>query len=226
MMEITFEDKATSRINDTLGELDVVGNINEQTEQEAKQEQEEESDNGNIRADDNRDDSDRGLSQDENVIVPQERDNTQIEGRTPVVNNSNDTDKENDEQSPGVRRLRKKFNDTQRKDGRKASKILPNGEKIKGRYVPIEAHGVTASHDAKRSFSQSENFPTRKDGSTLNDRDYERDKQAQEQVRARSRKYDGRAVSDMPVVDKNGVLLLGNDRTMSGQLAAEQNTVV
>lgn len=34
MMEITFEDKATSRINDTLGELDVVGNINEQTEQE------------------------------------------------------------------------------------------------------------------------------------------------------------------------------------------------
>ncbi len=58
---------------------------------------------------------------------------------------------------------------------------------------------MTASHDAKRSFSQSENFPTREDG---------------------------RDVSYMPVVDKNGVLLSRNDRTMSGQLATEQNTDV
>ncbi len=88
----------------------------------------------------------------------------------------------------------------------------------------VEAEGLAPSHDIERNFAQTEGFPTREDGSTLNDRDYQHDKSAQQQVLTRSRKYDGRAVQDMPIIDKNGIVLSGNDRTMSGQLAAKQGT--
>ena len=124
----------------------------------------------------------------------------------------------------GIEGIRQRYEKTTKKEGNKGTKVLPNGEKVRGRYVLIEAEGVTPSHDISRNFAQSEGFPTREDGSTLNDRDYERDTEAQGQVLQRSRQYDGRAVGDMPIIDSNGIVLSGNDRTMSGQLAAQQNT--
>ena len=129
-----------------------------------------------------------------------------------------------EEQKQSLNTLKTKFDSKKVKIGNKASKILPNGKKIKGTYILVEAGGVTASHNPNKGFSQSEDFPRREDGTTINDRDYQNDKAAQAQVRERANKYDGRAVQDVPIVDENGVVLSGNDRTMSGELAARQNT--
>ena len=144
------------------------------------------------------------------------------------VTTKNETDKENkkkinQQSTDGIDGIRRRYEQTNKKEGHKGTKVLPNGEKIKGRYVLIESTGITPSHDIQHNFAQSEGFPTREDGTTLNDRDYEKDKQAQNQVIQRSTQYDGRAVTDMPIVDNNGIVLSGNDRTMSGQLSAMQN---
>ena len=123
----------------------------------------------------------------------------------------------------GIGGIRQRYEQSKKVEGFKGSKVLPNGEKVKGRYVLVESTGITASHDVNKNFAQSEGFPTREDGTTLNDRDYEKDKQAQGQVRQRATSYDGRAVTDMPIIDNNGIVLSGNDRTMSGQLSAQEN---
>lgn len=120
--------------------------------------------------------------------------------------------------------LQARFSSAEQKKGHKGSKTLPNGEKIRGQYVLVESDTLSPSHNVNSNFAQTDGFPRREDGTTLNDRDYQNDKAAQDQVRQRSQAYDDRAVGDMPIVDENGVVLSGNDRTMSGQLAAQQGT--
>lgn len=139
------------------------------------------------------------------------------------VSDSKDTTKNNTNEE-NLKNISEKFANTPKVVGFTATRTLPNGEKVRGTYMLVEAGGVTPSHDVKRNFAQSKDFPTREDGSTLNDRDYEQDKNAQEQVMTRAGKYNGQAVNDMPIVDTNGIVLSGNDRTMSGELAAMNNT--
>lgn len=107
--------------------------------------------------------------------------------------------------------------------GRSSSKVLPSGEKIKGKYKLVEAKDVLASHNEK-NFGQTENFPKREDGSTLNDRDYERDKNAQKEVVRIANEFDSRALDNIPTVTNDGIVVDGNNRTMSRKLAAENNT--
>lgn len=107
--------------------------------------------------------------------------------------------------------------------GRSSSKVLPSGEKIKGKYKLVEAKDVLASHNEK-NFGQTENFPKREDGSTLNDRDYERDKNAQKEVVRIANEFDSRALDNIPTITNDGIVVDGNNRTMSRKLAAENNT--
>lgn len=142
-----------------------------------------------------------------------------------TIKNGNEVEIEQEKnEDEGIVAIKRRYDRTDKRIGRRATKILPNGEKVRGRFVIVEAEGLTPSHDIERNFAQSKGFPTRADGSTLNDRDYQHDKSAQQQVMTRSLKYDGRAVQDMPIIDKNGIVLSGNDRTMSGQLASKQGT--
>jgi hypothetical protein len=108
--------------------------------------------------------------------------------------------------------------------GNKSQKILANGQVVNGQYILVSANDVTPSHNVFNDFAKSEGFPETEDGRTINDRDYQRDKEAQGQVIARAEVYDGRAIQDSPIVDDNGIVLSGNDRTMSGQLAAQKGT--
>ncbi len=98
-------------------------------------------------------------------------------------------------------------------------------EKIKGKWKLIEADSVTASHNEK-TFKKTDGFPTTAEGSTINDRDYETDRDAGEIVMSVAADYDGRALSmDSPVVVTNdGIVVSGNNRTMSSKLAAEKGT--
>jgi N12 class adenine-specific DNA methylase len=102
--------------------------------------------------------------------------------------------------------------------------ILPDGGKMTGRYILTEAGAPTPSHNPAAGFAKSEGFPVDKNGRTVNDRDYEHDKQAQQLVLLRAGAYDSRAVINPVVVSHDGIVLSGNDRTMSGQLAAQNNT--
>ncbi|UTY27633.1 PBECR2 nuclease fold domain-containing protein [Treponema putidum] len=100
------------------------------------------------------------------------------------------------------------------------------GDKIlSGTWKLVEAEAPSASHDEK-TFRKTEGFPENKDGSTINDRDYENDKAAQLAVLNVAGNYDGRALSfDTPVVvTQDGVVVSGNNRTMSSKLAAEKGT--
>jgi hypothetical protein len=118
--------------------------------------------------------------------------------------------------------IREKWNAAPKQVGLPFRRTLPSGDEVEGRYVLTVAGAATPSHNAK-SFSSSAGFPLTDDGRNPNDRDYTKP-DAQTAVITRSQKYNGLAVENPPLVDRNGIVVDGNDRTMSGQLAAEQGT--
>lgn len=101
---------------------------------------------------------------------------------------------------------------------------LPNGETIEGVYVLTEAEALSPSHNPNAGFSKTEGFPVDENGNTINDRDYEFDKEAQAIVSKKAQDYDQRAVQTPVIVTGDGIVISGNDRTMSGQMAAEMGT--
>lgn len=102
--------------------------------------------------------------------------------------------------------------------------VLANGEKVAGRYYLVESGAATPSHNSANGFAKSEGFPVDENGGSVNDRDYERDKDAQQITRDIANNYDSRAVQTPVVVSQDGVVLSGNGRTMAGELAAAQGT--
>lgn len=101
---------------------------------------------------------------------------------------------------------------------------LADGAQISGVYYLTESGSVTASHNALNGFSLSVGFPTDLNGCTVNDRDYQRDTDAQEITRLIASKYDARAIQTPVIISRDGVVLSGNGRTMAGDLAARDNT--
>ena len=120
--------------------------------------------------------------------------------------------------------IREKWDAAEKIDGHADEIVLPNGERMQGHYVLVEAGAATPSHNPTAEFAKNEGFPVDENGQTINDRDYERDKDAQDITREMGRTYDSRAVQDVPVVSRDGVVLSGNGRTMAGELAAQQDT--
>lgn len=118
-----------------------------------------------------------------------------------------------------------KFVNAPRLVGNKRTRMLPDGEtKIKGRYEIVPAESLTPSHDANNGYKKSEGFPTDAEGRTVNDRDYEHDKAAQQNTDQIARKYNGMAIEQVPVVSDEGIVYDGNGRTMAGQKAAKDGT--
>ena len=120
--------------------------------------------------------------------------------------------------------IREKWEKAQKTEGSADEVVLANGEKITGKYVLVESDAPTASHDAEKGFVKSEGFPVDENGGSVNDRDYERDTDAQTQTRIIADNYDSRALQSPVVVSQDGVVLSGNGRTMAGKLAASQGT--
>ena len=118
-----------------------------------------------------------------------------------------------------------KFVNAPRLVGNKRTRMLPDGEtKIKGHYEIVPAEGLTPSHDVNNGYKKSEGFPTDAEGRTVNDRDYEHDKAAQQNTDQIARKYNGMAIEQVPVVSDEGIVYDGNGRTMAGQKAAKDGT--
>ena len=118
-----------------------------------------------------------------------------------------------------------KFVNAPRLVGNKRTRMLPDGEtKIKGHYEIVPAESLTPSHDVNNGYKKSEGFPTDAEGRTVNDRDYEHDKAAQQNTDQIARKYNGMAIEQVPVVSGEGIVYDGNGRTMAGQKAAKEGT--
>lgn len=118
-----------------------------------------------------------------------------------------------------------KFVNAPRLVGNKRTRMLPDGEtKIKGHYEIVPAESLTPSHDVNNGYKKSEGFPTDAEGRTVNDRDYEHDKAAQQNTDQIARKYNGMAIEQVPVVSDEGIVYDGNGRAMAGQKAAKEGT--
>ncbi|MFI3262250.1 MAG: LPD38 domain-containing protein [Rikenellaceae bacterium] len=96
--------------------------------------------------------------------------------------------------------------------------ILPNGESLNGKWVITEAQSVTPSHDA-HTLQPTNGFPLTEDGKNVNDNDYTNKRTA---IVTMAQDYDARAITN-PVIVQGGIVLSGNNRTMSGILASEQD---
>lgn len=107
--------------------------------------------------------------------------------------------------------------------GRTITKTVADGSKLKGTYKLVSADDVLASHNEK-TFAQTPGYPETKSGSTINDRDYARDTNAQKEVARIAQGLDDRAITQTPVVTKDGIVVDGNNRTMSRKLAAANGT--
>ena len=119
---------------------------------------------------------------------------------------------------------REKFESGTHLVGNKRTRTLADGSKLRGHYEIVDADSLTPSHNANDGYKKSEGFPVNEEGRTINDRDYENDKQAQLVTDMIAMKYDGQAVDQVPVVTSDGIVVDGNGRTMAGQKAAKNGT--
>mgnify|MGYP007101843627 CR=1 FL=1 len=150
-------------------------------------------------------------------------DNASITDNANTVNNQSVKDLSENASSrldKGVAEIRKHYEATKSVLGGKKSVILPNGNKIKCRYKIVEADAPTASHN-EITFASSDNFPTNANGQNINDRDYQHDEDAKMSVISIGNNYNALALQDLPIVTKDGVVVSGNNRTMSSKLAAK-----
>lgn len=120
--------------------------------------------------------------------------------------------------------VKRKWEDAPKDTGDVDSIVLANGERIEGHYVLTEAFAPTPSHDPVAGYSMTKGFPVDENGNTVNDRDYQHDKEAQRLVEQKASSFDQRALQTPVVVSSDGVVLSGNDRTMASQIAARQGT--
>jgi hypothetical protein len=103
--------------------------------------------------------------------------------------------------------------------------IYVGGKQVHGVWKLVEAAAPSASHD-EETFKKTPGFPLTAEQSTINDRDYEHDKDAQEFVITIAQDFNGQAL-DMGspvVVTQDGVVISGNNRTMSSKRAANHNS--
>lgn len=121
-------------------------------------------------------------------------------------------------------KIKAKWNGAAKVEGNPNALTLVDGSTIRGHYVLTEAGAASASHDVNNAFEPTEGFPIDENGESVNDRDYKRDTDAQRIVRDIANNYDSRALQSPVIVSKDGVVLSGNNRTMSGDIAAQQGT--
>ena len=119
--------------------------------------------------------------------------------------------------------ITEKWNNATKVDGHSDEIMLPDGTPLKGHYVLHESGASSPSHNPE-TWQKTDGFPMDANDNSVNDRDYERDHDAQEHTQSIARQYDQRALQSVPVVSNDGVVLSGNGRTMAGQLAARDNT--
>ena len=125
--------------------------------------------------------------------------------------------------SKEIQKIRDKYESYKSVVGNRKTVTLANGEEVKCHYKLVEADAPTASHN-EITFQPTDGFPTNEEGKNINDRDYQNDKDAQQSVIDIANNYDSRALSNPPVVTKDGIVVSGNNRVMSSKRAVANKT--
>ena len=112
--------------------------------------------------------------------------------------------------------------------GREIELKIPNGEVRKGQFAIVELNDIIASHN-ENTFLTSEGYPVDAQGDNINDRNYKEDLNAQQKVREFAQNLEpdrlvttSRTPSGTPIINENGIVVSGNNRTMSIKLALKE----
>jgi hypothetical protein len=116
--------------------------------------------------------------------------------------------------------IREKYTKAQKFTGKQHA-IYLGDKSVQGHWELLEADVPTASHDP-HTFRSTPGFPEDDFGQNVNDRDYSDDYNAKNKVNDYAAHFNEQALGfDKPVViSQDGVVLSGNNRTMSSQVAA------
>jgi predicted ABC-type ATPase len=117
---------------------------------------------------------------------------------------------------------------TKIKLGRKRDLNLPNGEKRQAQYAVVELDDLKASHN-EETFANTEGYPLNEFGRNINDRNYAADVNAQKQVDDIAKNLIPENIIELtskasgtPIINNEGIVVSGNNRTMSLKLAAKK----
>lgn len=109
--------------------------------------------------------------------------------------------------------------------GRERDIIFSNDEIQVGYFAVVELNDILASHN-ENNFANTENYPTDETGRNVNDRNYSGDKNAQAKVISVAQKLNPNIIistsataSGTPIISVDGVVVSGNNRTMSLKIA-------
>lgn len=110
--------------------------------------------------------------------------------------------------------------------GKKINLRLPNKETRKAQFAIIELDSIIPSHNPK-TFASHPDFPMNESGFNINDRNYGSDPQAQALVQQYAQELrpellitTSKTPQGSPIITKDNIVVSGNNRTMSMQLAA------
>jgi hypothetical protein len=104
--------------------------------------------------------------------------------------------------------------------------VFANEERHESYFAIVELDEILASHNEK-TFGNTENYPTDETGRNVNDRNYATDKNAQAKVISVAQKLNPNIIvstsatsSGTPIITIDGIVVSGNNRTMSIKIAA------
>lgn len=111
--------------------------------------------------------------------------------------------------------------------GKEITLKMPNGENRKGQFAIVELDDIIASHD-EQTFSSSLGYPMDSKGENVNDRNYHEDINSQGKVVEFAQNLDpdrlvvtSRTPAGTPIITNDGIVVSGNNRTMSLKLAVK-----
>jgi hypothetical protein len=109
--------------------------------------------------------------------------------------------------------------------GRSRDIVFSNNSVQPGFFAIVELDEILASHNEK-TFSDTENYPKDSQGKNVNDRNYASDKNAQAKVISVAQNLNPNILvstsptaSGTPIISVDGIVVSGNNRTMSLKLA-------
>ena len=125
--------------------------------------------------------------------------------------------------------FRSEFLDTPILMGRERVLILPNYEKRRAVFCIVDLKNILASHNEK-SFASTNGYPTTADGRNINSRNYAGDKDAKAKVIKVGQQLEANLListtateDSTPIISLDGIVVSGNNRTMSLKLAVSDN---
>lgn len=112
--------------------------------------------------------------------------------------------------------------------GRERNIVFSNDTQHTGYFAVVELDEILASHN-ESTFGNTIGYPTDETGRNVNDRNYTGDKNAQAKVISVGKKLNPNIIistsataSGTPIISVDGIVVSGNNRTMSLKIAANQ----